>query len=234
MTQKRVLELQTDDNKLLPAIRGQRLKHLRKMTGLSRRAFSEKHGLSPNTLQNWEDGKASGLTEQGARRMILALQEEGIQASTKWLLYGNGTKPFIFSDKIYEADASPPAEEIEIAKGSIEELTIMAELQAFRAFYKDTIDIIVNDDAMVPYFIPGDYVAGRKRYNEDIQSVYNQPCIVETTTGETYLRYLRGGTRAGYYTLLCSNLQTVIDEPVFNNIELISATPIIWHRRKDP
>ena len=46
--------------------RAKRLKRLRKITTLSRKLFSEKYGISPGTLQNWETARFGGLTEKGA------------------------------------------------------------------------------------------------------------------------------------------------------------------------
>jgi DNA-binding transcriptional regulator YiaG len=211
-----------------PSARGARLKSLRKMTGLSRREFSEKHEISANTLQNWEDGKSAGLTEKGAKRIILALREEGIQAATRWLLCGEGAKPYI-SEQIYDKQNTK-----KIADNlTNEELNIITELQVFRINYKDHIDMIVSDNAMAPHFMPGDYIAGRKRYAKEIKKCEGLACIVETTVGEIYLRYLRQGSTKELYTLLSSNVHTNLINPVFCDLQLISAAPVIWHRKKD-
>ena len=215
-----------------PIARGKRLKNLRKMTGASRRLFAEKHEISPNTLQNWEDGKAGGLTEKGAKRVILALREEGIQVSKKWLLEGEGLKPYI-SDAIYTNSEININENDIILPPTPEEIAIIAEIQALHTLYTDSIEYFIKDDAMCPHYEMGDWVAGVKRLNKDIVSVCGKVCIVGTLNGDIYLRYLRQGNIPEHYHLLCTNLNTTVKEPVLNNVELEFAAPIIWHRRKN-
>ena len=70
--------------------RGRRLKLLRSMTGLPRKALEQKYHISASTIQSWEDAKAGGLTEKGAKRVIQVFHKEGIQCSLNWLLHGLG------------------------------------------------------------------------------------------------------------------------------------------------
>jgi DNA-binding transcriptional regulator YiaG len=215
-----------------PISRGKRLKSLRRMTGFSRRAFAEKHEISPNTLQNWEDGKAGGLTEKGAKRVILALREEGIQVSKRWLLEGEGIKPYI-SDAVYTSNDLESYGEDKALPQTKEEIAIIAEVQALHSLYPNLIDFVIKDDAMHPYYQTGDWVAGVKRFNEDIASVCGKTCIVGTVNGDIYLRHLQPSNITGHYNLLCTNINATASEPVFNNIELEFAAPVIWHRRED-
>lgn len=212
---------------------GSRLKSLRKMTGFSRKAFAGRHEISANTLQNWEDGKSGGLTDKGAKRILLALREEGIQCSKNWLLHGVGNSPYV-SDKLYQRTNHKPANRKSVANESEEETLIINELMTFRQYYQDTIDMVVKDDAMTPYFMAGDYVAGKRFYKESIQALCGMNCIVETNTGEIYLRRLKAGNKADHYTLVCVNLDTSCVEPLLFNLELVSAAPVLWHRRKAP
>ena len=75
-------------------MRAQRLKRLRKTSGLSRKDFSKKYNISPGTLQNWETARFGGLTEKGANLIISALKCEKIFCTFEWLMYqsGSGTK----------------------------------------------------------------------------------------------------------------------------------------------
>lgn len=72
---------------------GERIKLLRKMTHLSRRAFALKHHLSPGTLQNCEDGRYKRLSKKTALSFIHAFQAENIDCQMDWLLHGQGTTP---------------------------------------------------------------------------------------------------------------------------------------------
>jgi ankyrin repeat protein/DNA-binding transcriptional regulator YiaG len=73
---------------------GKRVKQLRLITHLSRRAFAEKHGLPMGSIQNMEEGRyKNGLTQRVTRNFITALQAEGIECTMEWLLYGSGFPP---------------------------------------------------------------------------------------------------------------------------------------------
>lgn len=82
------------EEQTLSHAQGKRLKYLREITRLSRRAFALKHGISPGTLQNWEEGRYEcGLTEKTVAKLIHIFQFENIVCSTNWLLYGEGSSP---------------------------------------------------------------------------------------------------------------------------------------------
>ncbi len=82
------------ESQQLSIAQGNRVKYLRKITHLSRRAFALKHGISPGTLQNCEDGRyLGGLTDKMAQTLILAFRTEGIECELNWLLYGEGQEP---------------------------------------------------------------------------------------------------------------------------------------------
>jgi ankyrin repeat protein len=85
--------IKTSDNKLLGSEQGTRIKYLRKITHLTRRAFALKHKLSPGTLQNCEDGRYHGLTQKTALKLITAFKAEGIDCELEWLLFGEGIEP---------------------------------------------------------------------------------------------------------------------------------------------
>ncbi len=79
--------------KYLGKEQGERVRQLRQITHLSRRAFALKYDLSPGTLQNCEDGRYHSLTKKTAIKLINAFQVEGINCQLDWLLYGEGTEP---------------------------------------------------------------------------------------------------------------------------------------------
>ena len=211
--------------------RGIRLRQVRKLAGLTRKILKEKYGISANTLQNWEAGKYGGLTVKGAQRMVLAFKQAGIQCTIPWLLHGTGTKPSVI-DTVHTQINEPAAEYLVAPKN--EESAIFNELLVFRSHYDDTIDLLLPDDTMAPHFLAGDFVAGRRRYGSKIAEVVGRDCIVETTSGEIYLRRVRSGRQENRYTLACSNIHSEISLLMLYDIELYSAAPVIWHRRKDP
>lgn len=97
------MNLIADNQKSSPLSRGKRLKSLRKMADLSRHQIEQKYQISENTQRSWEEGKYTGLTEQGARRILIALRNEGLRCGIGWLLHGTGSTPQL-SEKLISAD----------------------------------------------------------------------------------------------------------------------------------
>lgn len=210
-----------------PESRGKRLKLLRKMANLTRSDIEETYQISASTLRSWEEGR-QGLTEQGAKRIMIVLRDRGIQCSVGWLLYGSGSEPK-FTGALYQELSNVITAP---ATASSEEANIQAELDFFCERNNDAITMLIDDDGMEPHYKQNDYVAGIKHYAEEIEALMGCDCIVETQKGITYFRQLRKGSKRGCYTLVCTNLQTSLSEPVLYNVELATAAPAIWHRRR--
>lgn len=220
------------DQKSTPEARGKRLKSLRMMAGLSRKALEDKYDVSASTMQSWEDAKAGGLTEKGAKRAIEVFRQEGIRCNGDWLLFGIGTPPQL-SDKLFQKQIQLH----EAAEGRIEiaeERAIVNELLAFRQHNPDAVEFIMPDDGMAPLYCKGDYIAGKRRYNEAINNVLDMDCIIETKENEVLLRRLRQGSQPGVYTMICLNPNTNVLDFSLQDREILSAAPVIWLRRKDP
>lgn len=216
------------DPKSSPSARGQRLKTVRMMAGLTRKKFEHLYKISASTVQSWESAKAGGLTERGAHRIIPILRQQGIFCTADWLLYGVGNppQPTYLDNKSTAADA----ETLTILP---EEKAIVQELLTFRELNPGAMDLIVNDDGMLPYYNEGDYVAGCRRSGGEIARLVNRDCIVETHKHELLLRRLKGGPHPEMFTLICTNPETSLPTPTLYNVEIISAAPVIWHRRHD-
>lgn len=213
-----------------PIARGLRVKSLRKMAGLSRLALETKYGISANTLQSWEKAKAGGLTQKGALRFIQALREEGVSCSADWLMFGIGEPAQLQDTRYYlvQETASRTSYTVDKQQG-----IITKELLTFRGLNQDTIDYQVVDDSMAPFFLPGDHVAGKKRVGADIDQLLHMVCIVQTQTNELLLRYLLSNKKPEFYNLSCINPSTSVYKYTLYDQKLISAAPVIWHRRRD-
>jgi len=227
-------KFETMDAKSSPEARGKRLKFLRMSTGLSRREVQDKYRISASTIQSWEDAKAGGLTMKGAKRVIAVFKEEGLRCSIDWLLYGIGTPPQL-SNKLFddEEGGETTTTPIEIPG---EDQAIVNELLEFRKNNPDAIEykILAGDDGMAPMYKENDYVAGKRRLGDAINNVVGFDCIIETRDNEILFRRLKPGRKPNTYTLISVNTNATIAEPVLYDRELISAAPVIWHRRKDP
>lgn len=208
--------------------KGKRLQRLRNISNLSRKALIEKTGLNPHTLRGWENGLATGLSKPGAKKVIEAVAAEGVLCSFDWLMYGIGSGPRL----IDQSNLNSTPDEIQLTRDK-EEKHIIKELECFRQISPQTIDFIVNDDGLFPFYHIGDYVAGIKRYGKKINTVVGLDCIVQTTDGKVLLRKVRETKEKNKYDLICTNANTKLEHPVLYNVELISAAPVIWVRRRD-
>ena len=201
------------------------------MSDLSREKMEEKYGISANTIQSWEAAKAGGLTQKGADRIISSFHAEGISCSLEWLLYGIGSSPILRTAERY------------LIHGTItdyltsmlmpEDKVIVSELQTFRTLNVNTLDMLVADNGMLPYYRPGDYVAGKRRRGDDIEQMVGKNCIVEMATNEILLRRIRSCQQSGLYNLTCINPDTNLQHPTLYQQKLLSVAPVVWHRRPD-
>lgn len=212
--------------------RGKRLKSLRKMADLSRHQIDQKYDISENTQRSWEEGKHTGLTEQGARRILMALRNEGLRCSIGWLLHGTGSTPQL-SEKLISSESALLEDPKSESPLSSDNANIQAELALFHQLNENAVSMIVQDDGMEPLFMSGDTIAGIRRFGNEISKLLGRNCIVETEMGEKYARQIRRGSKSSRYTLMCINSQTVLQHPTLYDIELVSAAPVIWHRIKD-
>jgi len=219
------------DAKSSAKARGRRLRTARMMTGLTRKALEEKYNISASTIQAWEAAKAGGLTERGVARILAVLQQEGISCTAEWLLYDIGAGPqhmggggSLQTNKLSSSEAGT---------NSPESRLITQELLVFRSLHLGTADLVVLDDGMEPKFRRGDYVAGVSRTGEAIEDAIGLDCIVQTSDGNALFRRVKKSARSGLYNLMCVNPNTEVTETTVYDQALVSAAPVIWHRRSD-
>ncbi len=210
--------------------RAQRIRRLRGMMDLSRREFAIRYGIPARTLQNWEDAKGNGLTEAGARKITGVFKAEGIHCTIEWLLHGVGSPPEI---PYIDYPSSISTQQEWLVKDDAQIALIMQELKLFQEHYPHAIDFIVADDGMEPCFTINEYIAGNRRFQKDIETIVSRDCIVQTAEGEKLLRQVKAGSIPGHYNLICTNINTTVAKPILYDVELISAAPVIWTRKKD-
>lgn len=216
--------LEIDNTESTPQARGKRLRVARMMTGLPRKGFEEKYGISASTIQSWEAAKAGGLTKRGVERVLSVLQQEGIFCTADWLLHGIGTPA--------QSTGRVPQIREETPTYRTEEEGIAQELQAFRALNIETMDMVVMDDGMEPYYCKDDYVAGKAYAKESMKEAIGRDCIVVTADNQTLLRRVKKGMHPGRYDLICVNIDTTVPYYALMDVELRSAAPVIWQRKR--
>jgi DNA-binding transcriptional regulator YiaG len=209
--------------------RGKRIKYIREALRYSTRQFHIKHGVSSSTLRNWESGQYGGLTADGAIKLVAIFQKEGVNCTFDWLYYGKGSDPIPKVNIYLPAEQTPAqSEQSDVPKNAITQ-----ELSMFHQLHAGAIDMIVNDDGMEPYCFQGDWVAGIRRFGNDINKLLGLYCIVQTQAGQMLVRKLLKGQQIGYYKLACINPNATINPQILDEVQLVGAAHVIWVRRPD-
>jgi len=220
-----------DDSSISPKAKGERLRRVRYLANLSREEFCSDGGVNLTTLVSWEVGRFGGLSTKGASRVIARVAKEGVFCTLDWLLYEVGAGPEVNVDyKKSQIKSKSNNSKNYAAENSV----IIKELMLFKKINENPIDFVIDDDAMLPYYQINDYVAGTNRFDKKISSLIGLNCIVQINSGRIVMRNLQRGPRANSYSLIATNLQTKIKDSIIYDVELVSAAPILWHRKKEP
>lgn len=212
-----------------PAKRGERVRVLRNMCGLTIHELAKKHSIGASTIKYWESAKSEGLSSKGAKKLVDAMLKEGIYCTYMWLMSGVGMHPQMIDVSYGDA----VTEKLSAMHGTFEEETaIHNEVDMFLQNTPGAISLIAFDDTMTPYYCNGDTVGGNRLAGEDIVKAVGKHCIVETEDRQILCRKIIAGTVPGTYTLCCINPQTNVCPPNIYDIKITSAAPIvrIWKR----
>ncbi len=204
--------------------RGNRIKHIRKdILRLSRKEFANHHRdleITESVLQNWEDGRFKGFKDNQATLLLEALKREHIFCEKNWLLHGEGEAPKI----VLPGTGKHLSEKLEAEK-------ITREIIVFKESYMDSIDAIVNDDSMEPFFTIGDHVAGLRYTGNHLNKALGHFCIVQTQQGEVLIRKVEQGSTENLYILSSFNKKSTAQNASLTDVKIFSAAPILWWRR---
>ncbi len=133
-------------------MRGKRVKRLRSMAALTTSDLAGKADVSRVSLSYWENATKVGLSEQGARKIISAIQKEGIACSYEWLWDGKGSDPYFL--KIQENHGQ------EYLASKIFSST-EKEIELFLSLNKDAVIVKIDTGKLWPFFEFNDIVAGK-------------------------------------------------------------------------
>lgn len=225
-------DAENDTLKEGPALRAERLKRIRHLSNLSRKDLCKDNDLNANTLKGWEIGRYGGLTVKGSEKVLERVADEGVCCTPEWLLFEIGKGPTVIGDytKMKEMKALAAINLPRVF--SNEEQQIAEEMALFRSHYKNTLDIIVDDDGMLPFYRIGDRLAGVPVFEKNIATLIEEHCIVVTEGGETFLRKIRQGSKDDTFNLTCINTETSVNEPILYDVKLVAAAAVIFQRRK--
>lgn len=221
------------DARSSPEARANRLRRLRNIANLKREELSKGADITLSSLKRWELGYYGGLPLDGAKNIIEYINKIGVVCSLEWLLHDSGASPII--DPNYqilnnEGKSSPYSNKKNQLPAQKDEQFIIGEILLFRKNYVNTVDLKIKDDGLSPKYKIGDFVAGIKV--NDIDSLLNQDCIIQTVTGLVLLRNLRKGQAKDCYNLICTNEQTTVTTPILYNVKIEIAAPVLRHYKK--
>lgn len=224
--------MQSNDLLSSPKARGKRLRLLRKMSGLTLAQLAEKYALGVSTIKYWECAKNEGLSTKGAKKVIMAMQHEGIQCSFMWLIHGVGTPPQFVDVHYNNKSISNIIVPEDNAVVLDEEKSIADEISLFCDKVPDAITLSILDDGMEPLYSLGDSVGGKRLFGEDLAKAIGKDCIVETATKQLLCRKLGRGNELQCFNLYCINPHTIASPPHVYDVQILSAAPIsrIWKR----
>ncbi len=209
--------------------RGRRLRLVRKMSGLTLDELSAKYNLGISTIKYWECAKNQGLSSKGAKKIILAMQKEGVQCSYMWLMHGIGLPPQ-FLDVRYHKDIKVA----EVVEHSVyeEEKAIESEITLFCDKIQSAIALTLFDDGMEPLYTVSDSVGGKRLYGVDMIQAVGKDCIAETADHQLLCRRVAQGNEPHNFNLYCINPNTLANPPHLYGVKLLSVAPIsrVWKR----
>lgn len=209
--------------------RGKRLRLVRKMSGLTLDELSSKYNFGISTIKYWECAKNQGLSSKGAKKIIAAMQKEGVQCSYMWLMHGVGLPPQFLH--IHYCQKVRDTINIDQAVYE-EEKSIEYEIKVFCEKVIDAITLTIFDDGMEPFYSVNDGVGGKRLHGKDLIKAVGKNCIVETVDNQVLCRRVIQGNNIDNFNLCCINPNTFANPPHIYEIELLSAAPIsrIWKR----
>ncbi len=212
----------------LPKERGKRLRLLRKMSGLTLEGISDKYSIGVSTIKYWECAKNQGISSKGAKKIILAMQNEGVQCSYMWLMHGIGLPPQFIDSYSGDKKADIGVEQIAYE----EEKSIENEIAVFCEQVSGAITLTIFDDGMEPLYSSGHGVGGRRLYDVEMEKAVGKDCIIETADKQILCRRVMKADEPGVFNLYCINPCTSASPPHIYGAKLVSVAPIsrVWRR----
>ncbi|MCL5260076.1 MAG: hypothetical protein M1561_00110 [Gammaproteobacteria bacterium] len=221
--------MQDDGNLSSPKARGKRLRLLRRMSGLTLNQLADKYDIGISTIKYWECAKSEGLSAKGAKKILSAMLQEGINVSFMWLMYGVGLPPHFIDARFCNQELTNSLNN----SSSLEsEASITDEISLFCNKIPNSITLTIFDDSMEPLFTSGDGVGGKRLYGSDLTKAIGKNCIIETADNQIICRKIAQGNGAENFNLFSINPHTVANPPFLYDVKIVSAAPIvrIWKR----
>lgn len=197
-----------------------RVRLCRELTGLSRVDFCRRYNYSLDSVAAWELGR-SRFSKRTILLLVKSFQEEGVFVTPEWIESETGEPPI-------KGKKDAP-----IACDAPENVKISREEEIFKSHYKDSITLAVSDDSSSPFICIGDVVGGRLFYEvSEIQGFIGELCVIKLPSGESLVRVLNSISADKKADLSCVNQETVTQKVNIKSVDINSAGPILWVRKK--
>jgi HTH-type transcriptional regulator, cell division transcriptional repressor len=208
--------------------RGKRLRLIRKMSGLTLDELAKKYHFGISTVKYWECAKNQGLSPKGAKKIIIAMQNQGVQCSYMWLMHGIGLPPQFIDLRVAAQTKKPYIDQ----NSYEEEKSIGQEISLFCEKIIDAISLNIFDDGMEPVYSVGDSIGGKRLYGNDLIKSIGKNCIIETIDHQILCRRVARGNNNDSFNLYCLNPHTIANPPHIYDAKILSAAPIsrVWKR----
>jgi hypothetical protein len=196
---------------------GERLRYLRSLTRLERKAFGGLYDIPEGSLRLWENSKST-ITKKAINRCIKAYLQEDINATYEWIQYGKGDTPkhdrTLFS---FNNDSS--------TLSSIITTNIADDFSYFRKTYPGCVLFEITTEEMGPVYKKGDFVMG-KINNKELKEVHLKDCIIQLSSGQIRFRkvFLSPQNHINLYPINPLDFA----EPIFN-AQIESIAPVVLH-----
>ena len=201
---------------------GKRVKYARMLTNLTMLEFSSKYQLNFHTLSSLEGGRYYPSKEI-LSKLVEAFHTAGISCTTQWFLEGNG-----LSSDLMKNSFTPVLSEHFSKTDTKEDFSILEEIEYFKKKSTQIVISLVQDDAMLPWYKPGDFVGGKLVADEDFLTCLGKFCLIELKPEFFVVRYLI--KQENNFILSGINFQSKTCTPLLIRPSVTRIAKIFWHR----
>ena len=151
-----------------------------------------------------------------------------IDIKPQWLAFSTGAAPTILPNA-FEVDSHGGNTPSKASSLAIPE-SVQNELNHFCNHHTNTLECILQDDSMQPYFATAEVVAGISYRGHHLASTIGKDCIVKLTDGRKLLRHVVAHQQPALYNLVAHNLKSKATDLICYQTEIVEAAPVLWRR----
>jgi hypothetical protein len=207
---------------------GQRLQYARLCIGYSTaKAMAEKYGILPYKWQRWE-ARNKKFPEKDSNIIVKTFKIEGFFCQAAWFFETSRVSSITKQEEnLPEKDPSLNA----IPQSSFMDMSFLNDIRWFQKNYTSAVFAIISDDSMIPFFYPGDFVAGipQSSHQEDDFTGF---AIISYGPHTSLVRKVEYLPEIPRYVLIPTNPSKNISS--IHPDDVLSFAPIFWHRTVNP